>query len=230
MTRAEAARMERDRLLDQRFGNLTVKKYWVRENNQKRSMLFLWCLCDCGTEKEIMARSVKSGVTRSCGCLSVTHGMSGSQEYKIWRGMISRCTNPNVKRFDRYGGRGIKVCDRWRNSFLDFYADLGPRPSKRHSLEREEVNGDYEPGNVHWATPVEQVNNRRNTRYVVYRGTEMALTDAIRLAGSVVHREAAWIRISECGWSVEQAVETPRTKESPNSNARRARLLDARGA
>jgi hypothetical protein len=75
--------------------------------------------------------------------------------------MISRCTNPKVDRFDSYGGRGITVCDRWRTSFTNFYDDLGPRPSPQHSLDRIDVNGNYEPGNVRWATPLEQAQNKR---------------------------------------------------------------------
>jgi len=116
------------------------------------------------------------------------------REYAIWTGMLNRCRNPNVECYEMYGGRGIKVCDAWK-SFDSFFRDMGPRPSSKHPLERIDTNGHYEPGNVRWATNLEQINNRRVTRFVTYKGNRMALTDAVRAAGSVIHYEAAWVRI-----------------------------------
>lgn len=152
----------------------------------------------------------------------IQRGMSKTREYKIWRGMLNRCYNPNVNDYNIYGGRGIKVSEVWRNDFLAFLNHVGPRPSKSHSLDRKNSDADYEPGNVRWATVLEQANNRRRTRYVEYNGTRMALNDAVRAAGSVIHYEAAWIRI-KTGWSVDLALETPRIVESPNSSARKGR-------
>lgn len=142
-------------------------------------------------------------------------------EYSVWFNMLSRCDNPNRKSFKNYGGRGIDVCARWID-FDKFYEDMGPRPSPSHCLERIDNDGNYDPGNCRWVTRLEQVNNRRVTRRVTYQGEEMALCDAVRAAGSVVHYEAAWIRISRCGWTVEDAVSTPRLFVSPNSRERRA--------
>lgn len=147
-----------------------------------------------------------------------THGKSKTPEHKIWLGMLSRCRNPNVKCYADYGGRGVVVCEAWAD-FSAFLADVGERPSPTHSLERIKTDGDYEPGNVRWATPLEQANNKRNTRYVEYRGRRMALNDAVRAAGSIIHREAAWIRI-KTGWSVDRALETPRLFESHASKSR----------
>lgn len=145
------------------------------------------------------------------------HGMSRAKEYAIWRGIKSRCSNPNVKAYHLYGGAGIKMCEKWSNSFVSFYEDMGPRPSPKHSIDRyPDLRGDYEPSNCRWASPFEQVNNRRNTRWVVYRGRQMPLADAVREAGSVVHREAAWIRI-KTGWDAALALETPRVHLSGNS-------------
>lgn len=147
--------------------------------------------------------------------------------------MISRCENPNVKAYPSYGGRGVKVCDRWRHGegtkhgVECFIEDMGLRPSPSHSLDRfPNVDGNYEPGNVRWEEKLAQANNKVRTRYVIYHGEKMSLCDAVRVAGSVIHREAAWVRIQH-GWTVEKAVETPRLKESPNSK-RRKRTKQAR--
>src|SRR5687767_12744970 len=92
----------------------------------------------------------------------------------IWRNMRSRCTNQTAHDFERYGGRGIKLCDRWQK-FENFFADMGPRPSRTHSLDRIDNDGDYEPGNCRWADAIQQANNKRNTRYVEYRGKRMSV-------------------------------------------------------
>lgn len=147
-----------------------------------------------------------------------THGKSATPIYRRYRDMRNRCENPRRLAFKDYGARGIKVCERWK-SFENFYADMGDPPSLKHELDRIDPNGDYEPGNVRWATDLEQANNRRNTRYVEYRGQKMPLTDAARLAGSIIHWEAAWARI-ESGWAVENALETPPQFRSANANDR----------
>lgn len=207
-----------------RYGRVVVLS---RASNNRHGRTQWLCRCDCGVEKVIASAELRAGKTISCGCWVAerfdesrrVHGMSHTQEYAIYRGMIARCENPNVKAYDRYGGRGICVASSWRNDFLAFLRDLGPRPSPDHSLERLDPDGNYEPGNVVWSTNLAQANNKRKTRYVTYRGAEMPLCDAVRLAGSVIHREAAWVRIRS-GWSVERAVETPRKFESPNSRNR----------
>lgn len=187
------------------------------------------CRCDCGTEKAVRSQDLRTGHIRSCGgCRLIPrggrifHGLSSSDEFKIWRGMINRCHNPNVKNFCSYGGKGIVVCEEWRKSFTAFLADVGERPSKAHSIDRINPSGNYEPGNCRWALALEQGNNKRNTRRIIYRGEEMSLCEAVRLAGSVIHHEAAAVRIRS-GWTVERAVETPRLHESGRAIAKRRR-------
>lgn len=173
-----------------------------------------WCRCDCGTESEVFAGNLRGGTSASCGCVQTRHGLADTPEYKIWQAMKSRCLNPGCEDYDGYGGRGINVCDRWVESFENFISDIGPRPSTRHSLDRENNESDYEPNNWRWVTWDIQNSNRRNTRYVIYRGEKMGLAQAVRLAGSAISIGGAAHRI-EIGWSVSAALETPPTVVKP---------------
>src|SRR5262249_16960599 len=128
----------------------------------------LWsCRCDCGTERIVRGDTLRGGISTSCGCFlpeaakkhRTTHGMFGTRVYKIWHGMLQRCTNPNNSGYANYGGRGITVCEEWL-SFENFYADVGDPPPGL-SLDRTNNNGNYEPTNWGWATPLMQTRNRR---------------------------------------------------------------------
>lgn len=138
------------------------------------------------------------------------HGHSDTAEYKIWCGIKTRCYNPNYNNHENYGGRGIVMCERWFNSFEAFYADLGPRPGPEYSIERRQVNGNYEPGNCYWTTVDVQANNRTDNVFYEIDGkklTQAQLARSVGLTPSTLN-----IRIHKGGMSVEAAVTTPLLK------------------
>lgn len=148
-------------LTGQRFGRLLV--IGLESRNKHRSH---WkCQCDCGNEKIAEMGQLHNGHTKSCGCLrkelNTVHGKFNCSEYRSWQAMKSRCENKNTTRYVDYGGRGIKVCERWSKSFENFYIDMGNKPSKKHSIDRKNNDGNYEPDNCRWATIPEQQRNKR---------------------------------------------------------------------
>lgn len=130
--------------------------------------------------------------------------MSYSPEYRAWKGMKERCQNPTNKSYHNYGGRNISVCERWLISFETFFDDMGYRPSAKHSIDRINVDGNYEPKNCRWALSKEQGRNRRDTRFLTFRGQTRALTEWAEILG--ISRWTLWDRVVRRGWTTEQAL------------------------
>lgn len=189
-------------LIGKRFARLVVLEelapvFASYKNNPNHKTRKLRCACDCGNETVANAGNLRKGHTQSCGCVQrengakvgnlpkpIKHGMCGTAEYRAWQAMIQRCTNPKATRYERYGGRGIKVCQQWLESFDAFYAYIGLRPSQRDSVDRYPDNdGNYEPRNVRWATDGEQQRNHSRNRMVNVDGVDRCVADAARLLG-----------------------------------------------
>lgn len=171
---------------------LTFGCWTVIAESASKSRIIKWsCRCVCGTERDVSGGHLRYGGSKSCGCQmpkgadhpSFKHGMSETPEFKIWLQIHTRCYNENYADWDHYGGRGIRMCPEWKDDFLAFYRDVGRRPSENHSIDRREVNGDYEPGNCRWATDVEQARNTTRTRWVEYLGQKVCLSEACERSG-----------------------------------------------
>lgn len=206
------------RLIDltgRRVGRLTVVARDTSARKRSGTQALWLCDCDCGTTGHLVSsQDLRQNHTTSCGCRRRdkdpdAYKHKWAAEYNSWRAIKERCFNSRSTSYEYYGARGITMCAVWRDDFEAFLGHVGPRPTEVHTIERIDVNGHYEPGNVKWADYQEQANNKRNTRYVEYRGKRMALKDAVRASGSVVHHEAVWGRITRMGWSLEQALVTP---------------------
>jgi|ERR1043165_8056913 hypothetical protein len=190
------------------------------------------CRCECGTEKPVRQSALLNGDSSSCGCYGLeqrlkktkTHGKSSSVEYKTWQRIIQRCHNQKDKSYPRYGGRGIKVCDRWRESFKAFLSDMGLRPPDKPTIERIKNDQGYSPDNCKWASYAEQNRNHRRNHHITANGETLLLQDWAERLG--VESRTILERIKR-GWSEQDAVTVPaylnkrRKAKSPPKNERR---------
>lgn len=194
-------------MIGYKFNRLTVIEE-VDRIHPKRPMYA--CKCDCGKMKNVEGRRLREGTIKSCGCLSkeltrirsITHGMTDSSEYKTWCGIKRRCLNENDKRYPEYGGRGIKICDSWSNSFQSFFHDMGEKP-EGYSIERIDVNGNYEKSNCKWIKLSSQASNKRTNVKITHKNETKNLSDWSLETG--IKAETISARIKR-GWSIEKSL------------------------
>lgn len=220
-----------------RYGRLVTTALPVAASIQRRRFSVVDCRCDCGTERAFRTKQLRSGMTRSCGCLHrevsaervgklrLGHGHSrGRREtptLKTWHSMMSRCNSATAKSFSDYGGRGIRVCDRWQ-SFENFLADMGERPNGT-TIDRIDVNGNYEPSNCRWASWKQQQRNRRTSRLATAFGKTMCVAAWAEETG--VAARTIYARLARPHrWTTERALTepakvTPRWSKSAIANA-----------
>jgi hypothetical protein len=193
----------------QQFGALKVLE---RASSVKGETKWI-CQCDCGNVLEIFGKALRRGFSTSCGCYRRevsaqrlrTHGLSHTPEFGAWERMRNRCRNPASPDYADYGARGINVSPEW-DKFEQFYTDMGPRPSGRHSVGRKDNDGPYCASNCRWETPVQQANNKRSNRILQAFGKEMTLAEWGRETGYGEDAISARLKL---GWSVERALSTP---------------------
>ncbi len=206
-------------LTGMKFGRLQVVSY----NPGTRRIPAKWeCRCDCGRTVFVTGGNLRSGNTTSCGCLkselvtshNLKHGGSETKLYQVWHAIKMRCTNPGNKRFKDYGGRGIQLYPLWQDDFSAFYeyilTALGPKPSSSHSIDRINNDGNYEPGNIRWASTFQQGSNTRRIHHLTFHGQTKSIADWSRLTG--INRSTIRERIERLGWFVERALTTPPQK------------------
>ena len=198
-----------------RYGNLIA----IRECGRAKDNAILWlCICDCGNHHLARGTYLNRGIITSCGCMKGkkkvatmgTHGMSYSRIYGIWKGVKRRCKSPKFRGYENYGGRGIKVCKEWLgeegfNNFHKWAIENGYQENL--TIDRIDVNGDYEPDNCRWITNAEQQYNKRTTYYLTYKDEKKNLKEWAQITG--IGASTIRSRVYDYGWSVEKALETP---------------------
>lgn len=201
--------MEKRNEIGNTFGYFLVESVVGKTSNGTTVYL---CKCKCGNYKSINVNSLRSGNTLSCGCLKseinskklTTHGLSKSTEYKSWTGIKERCYNKNNRRYGDWGGRGIKMCDRWFNSFENFLHDMGKKPTNHHSIERVDVDGDYCIENCKWATVAEQNDNKRNKITYNLNGHILTIKELANIHG--IKERTLYQRLKTYNMPIEKAI------------------------
>ena len=167
-------------------------------------------VCDCGATKSTTVSAFMKAPTDCIKCSAHTkkHGLSKTKEYRSWCAMTNRCLHPSASDYSRYGGKGVTVCERWQgeNGFENFLADMGPKPTPTHSIERIDHKGNYEPGNCKWATATEQARNKSNNRMITFRGVTKPM--AAWSEEYNIDESALRYRLDAL-WDVEMALTTP---------------------
>jgi hypothetical protein len=212
------------------FGRLTtIGPKFMLPNTKGKDISYQVCLCRCGSVKAIAVASLRTQKTNSCGCIHresaskrfATHGLSKHAGYRTWRSMQDRCYNPVVPQYRDWGGRGIRVCDRWLEpngqGFLNFLKDMGPMPQgARYTIERDRVNENYCPENCRWATYTEQARNKRSNHLLTHNGKTQcvaAWTEELGYSQDVIRSRL------RRGWSIEKTLTTPAKVYNVKKNA-----------
>lgn len=217
-------------LIGMKFNKLRIVEFLGFYPRGKSAVSVWKCICDCGKESIGLGFRIKSGTKKSCGCLLgvwlkgrkgmpihpnalaavTTHneskGKNQTPEYKAWLSMKGRCLYKGTKSYERYGGRGIKVCERWLHSFENFLADMGRKPTKEHSIGRIENDGNYEPGNCKWSTKEEQQSNTCVSRLIAYKGKTQTIAQWARESG--IKKITLYQRFNR-GWTTEKCLNEP---------------------
>lgn len=209
-------------LSGRRFGRWLVLQKTEKPSTWKHRGTFWLCQCACGTIRAVFRNGLISGKSQSCGCLhseimsrrkGINHPMyrhgqtcngERSKEWRAWNAMIRRCRYPSMDNYNRYGGRGITVCQLWQDSFEAFFEEVGIAPSEQHSIDRIDNDGNYEPGNVRWATNSEQIKNSSKARWITFDGQTKTIGDWAEMTG--INRQAIQMRIDYYGWSIKDAL------------------------
>jgi hypothetical protein len=200
----------------ERYGRLSVVAEAERHRSSGgKSVRRFLCRCECGGTATVLLTHLSTGHVKSCGCLRVdvgrhngeatsTHGYTGTPTFKCWDTMKQRCGNQNDQKYPEYGGRGISVCERWK-VFQNFLDDMGEKPDGM-TIDRIDVNGNYEPGNCRWATPIEQARNKRNNVLLTFRGETCCLAEWAERTGLTYRTICAR---HKSGWPVAKLLTTP---------------------
>ena len=198
-------------LTGKRLGRLTV----LGRNLDNPKGPVMWdCICDCGNKVVRNAKWIRSNGVQSCGCYTrehlisrvTSHGQSRSPEYRAWVGMKMRCENETNGAYCKYGERGIRVCERWQ-TFENFFADMGPKPSPKHTLDRIDGTKGYSPDNCRWASHKEQQRNLKNNVYLEHDGKSLIAADWAVIVG--IDAKTIQSRVTKLGWTTEEALTLP---------------------
>jgi hypothetical protein len=220
------------------FGSWVV----IGEAAPRNRARYVRCRCRCGTERDVRLASLQSSATSSCGCESnarasvamsarmLTHGKSASPTYRNWAAMRARCENPKHRNYHRYGGRGIRVCERWAGDFAAFFSDMGERPTIEHTIDRIDNDGNYEPSNCRWATRKEQSSNTSAVTILTLGEISLPVAEWARRYG--VPGNTLRYRLS-VGWPLSRALGLEKKlsdgkKHCPRCECRKERSLFAR--
>ena len=217
----DAAKRRIKDITGMRFGSLVVLR---RSDHRIRGKVSWLCKCDCGKYIDAIGSALRSGNTKSCGCLkidelvkrSTKHNKCYEREYSIWSSMKQRCLNSKARAYKWYGGRGIKICDRWLNDdngFSNFLKDMGNAPPD-YSIDRIDPNGNYEPSNCRWASWYQQSRNKTNSHFITVNGITKNITDWSNKCG--ISRSEINHRMKDLGWSAYDAINTKKYEVKTN--------------